>query len=350
MASVGAQFILNLPAVTRGVSDENWEHIEAAHIEYWHRALTVLHSHAIQVRGLDISVSFDWASVVKHLKRHHAAKKRLYAAAGTPAVYNVKFPRKPVQVVCAVHASGVRHVANSADHLLKAVAESFACDVFLIMNLAAPGCCNFYRATLGKKERPSLSPAGLSLSEVDFDVAYLDGRGGKWPAPQMVSLDAVLAWHAVVRSGVAQVPQSRMEKVLFALLHTSNADNVSPTTVIWLFYALETLFDTKPGENFRTLLSRIALLLSPDPAQSKLLHTELRKLYDLRSAFVHGGLEVIHVLHNEGLDSRVDLNYGRVMDACHFGFRVLLTAIQAVVRNGWREPTFAEAVVGEGSG
>ena len=122
---------------------------------------------------------------------------------------------------------------------------------------------------------------------------------------------------------------------------------LSPTIVIWLFYALETLFDTKAGENFRILTERMQLLLSPNEKETKILRRNLRAMYDLRSSFVHGGLEIAHPMHNEALDRDVDEKYARISNVSEFGFGLVLNAVQAVIEKDWRWPQFKEVLYGK---
>lgn len=122
--------------------------------------------------------------------------------------------------------------------------------------------------------------------------------------------------------------------------------DASPATLIWIFYALETLFDTKPGENFRALRDRIGLLLDPGGGHREDLVRGLRTLYDLRSAFVHGGLEILHPIGPNPGDEKGDELYKRVADACEFGFTLIACSIQALINRGWIEAQFQEVVVG----
>jgi hypothetical protein len=95
-----------------------------------------------------------------------------------------------------------------------------------------------------------------------------------------------------------------MERVLFALLHFSKLD-ASPMEVVWLFYAFESLLQTNTGENFSSIVRRLCLLLEADVAQATLVKRKMRDLYNIRSAIVHGGFEITHPMHDEGLDERV---------------------------------------------
>src|SRR5262249_14421214 len=157
-------------------------------------------------------------------------------------------------------------------------------DIFLIMNIAAPGCCDFYKASLvGARFEQD-----VSLANVHFEAAlqlYLDNG---WPTSRVLELDRVISWFETIRQGPSQIPQNPMERVLFALLHISKIET-SPMTVIWLFYAFESLLQTRVGENFSSIVRRLCLLLEATKQQSELLKKNMRALYDIRSAIVHGG-------------------------------------------------------------
>jgi len=215
-------------------------------------------------------------------------------------------------------------------------------DVFLALNIAHPGSCSFYKSTVTSNSKKN--PWELELSNYWFETFYLNGREDKWPKAKQLPLFVVHDWMKRVRADFAQVPNSQLEKVIFALWHICTSD-VQPSTVIWIFYALETLFDTKAGENFRALRQRIGVLLSATENEDKLIGKQLRDLYNLRSSFVHGGLEVIHPLHSELLDPRVDGKYWRIARACEFGFAVLLRSLQEVVDRNLSELRYREEIV-----
>lgn len=133
------------------------------------------------------------------------------------------------------------------------------------------------------------------------------------------------------------------------MMHIARGE-YSPTTVIWIFYALEAIYDTRVGESFTNLTSRIALLLGATPEQANRLRKNLRELYDFRNSFVHGGLEVIHPARNEQLDRDLDHRFTRVMSSCDFGFRILLCSVQEIAKRGWIEPVFSEVLSGKAIG
>ena len=134
-----------------------------------------------------------------------------------------------------------------------------------------------------------------------------------------------------------------MERVLFSLMHIA-AEELSPNTVIWLFYALESLFTTRVGENRKGLEERINLLLQPSDKEWEKIRKKLIELYDYRSSMVHGGLEIIHVMHNENTDKAVEDAYLRLNQLADFGFRLLLASIQETIKNGWQVLKFKQVL------
>ena len=119
--------------------------------------------------------------------------------------------------------------------------------------------------------------------------------------------------------------------------------------VVWIFYALESLLQTKVGENFSSIVRRLALLLGLAEQEISALRKQLRVLYDLRSKIVHGGFEVMHPMQNEVLDKRVQQRCGDLLDAGNYGHAILVSSIQKMVEKGWFQPRFDEVIFGEGS-
>jgi hypothetical protein len=295
--------------------------------------------------GREVGISADWQPLLNRIQQLHQWHINLWEAVARKAEPDLRVPRRPATVTLGVAVSGPD---ERPEHIARHHVESFIYDVFLIMNISSPGCCNFYNAKMRSRSdsrRSRYADRRFRLSEYSFDLAALDGYAGKWPRPRTLQVSPVVDWYRRIRVGASQVPNSRMEKVLFALMHLARED-VSVNTVVWLFYALETFFDTRPGENFRTLVKRIELWLTPDDHQKGLLKRNLRALYDLRSSFVHGGRDVIHPLHNEAADGRVEKHYRELMETTEFGFAVLLASVQEATSRSWTELTFAETVSG----
>lgn len=331
----------------RSITDDHWDEIETRHIEAWSNAVSLLKTWEYASDQYVITIEADWQPVLNRLRQLYQWHLNFEAAVRQRAEVDLRLPRRPVRV--NLRAAVVRCAQEPApEHVARYHVENFVYDVFLMMNMASAGCCNFYTASLRARSESGFSRhlhGHLELSEYNFDLATLDGHAGKWPAPRFLPLEQVIRWYRTVRVGATQVPNNRMEKVLFALLHLARTE-VSVNTVVWLFYALETFFDTRQGENVRALMNRIALLLAPTDKQKAVLKKKLRALYDVRSSFVHGGREVIHPLHNEAIDPRIEKPYLELIRTTEFGFSVLLASIQETVLRGWSEVLFSEAMSG----
>jgi len=343
------QYFLEVQPPGRNVSDHGWEEIIPAHIEALQTAPALLNRRVIDLDTRVATFKLDWTHLIRSYRHHLSAMREIdefrQRPRGMPAFIDVlrKFPQRRARISVEITLSG-RRKKNELPHGRTAAVESFLHDVFLIMNIAAPASCNFYLSSLKSKDIER--SVEVSLSDVYFDIALLNTRDSTWPAPTIIDIAKVVEWVFAVRRGVSQIPQSRMEKVLFALLHIAKTD-ISPTVIVWLFYALETLFDTRPGENRRSIQERAKLLLQPNEKEAAILRKDLRELYEYRSKLVHGGLEIIHPMHNEGLDTRVNDKYREFARVSHFGFALILASVQAVIKKGWREPQFAEVLRGE---
>lgn len=338
-----AEFAIEVPGMARNISDDHWQEIDTAHIKLWTEACDLLRRHEVTSPSGLVTIEIDWQPVVSQLRQHYEVMKRLYAAAGTPEAYTIAeaFDHEAITIPVVAASADLQ---TDRRWFAGAVLQCVLHDVFLAMNLAAPGSCNFYHAKLLSHD--PIGHQDLELSEFLFDLAYLNGRDGKWPTPKLLPLDIVLRWMSCVRSGTAQIPRNPSEKVLFAMLHMAQLEN-SPVNLVWLFYALETLLDAKPGQNLSTVTERCVLLLEADKKQVKFLKRNLREMYNIRSAFVHGGLQVLHPMHNEGLELGVEEEYLRIAEPSEFGFQLLLTLVQATIERGWRWPRFSEVVEGE---
>ena len=76
---------------------------------------------------------------------------------------------------------------------------------------------------------------------------------------------------------------------------------------------------------------------------------QLRVLYDMRSAIVHGGFEVMHPMRDETLDERVNGVFDRVLTASQYGLVLIVAAIQKMARENWSQLRFEEIIVGQES-
>lgn len=342
----------------RDLSDDGWEKVMPLDIEYWKTATSILKNYQIKIREFSYNIQFDWKPLLRRHQYNYSVMEKLHfemhGKNRKDEVWKLldSFKNSDVQINCrSMLPEGYEtpdedetpYKLRASDYSVLAV-ESSLHDVFLIMNIASPGSCNM-TCKVGSSNKIAFSPK-IKLGNYFFDSATLHSHGGKWPPLSNIPLEQVLSWFNTVRNQGSQVPESNLEKVLFAILHICLED-LSHTTILWLFNALETLFDTRPGENFRSLVSRIGLLLSPNKQEMKTLNANLRKMYEFRSSFIHGGIEVYHPMMNEIIDTRVDEKFSRIMHLSDFGFTLLIASIHEIIRRDWHEITFTDELVGQ---
>lgn len=330
------RLILVTPNFGRSISDERWETVDAAHVDAWTQ-LQQMKWNRTYAEGITVEIALE--NMISHGNASVSATRAVYENLGSPRMDELlnAYPAGPIRSTVTVNLD------DSRVHAARNFAESAICDLFLLLNLASPGCFDLLRSELKISEREE-NPTDLSFSNYLFEAALLDGDDGKWPRPAFMPVLDTCQWYLSVRAGYSQLPATNLEKALFAILHMCKLSS-SPELVVWIFYALETILDTKPGENLRSMADRSALLLDATADQSAEIRRNLRKMYDIRSSFVHGGLEVIHPLVNEILDRRIDERYDRIMDACNYGFRLLLCLIQKIAQKNARQVRFREMLI-----
>ncbi|WP_162911328.1 HEPN domain-containing protein [Shinella zoogloeoides] len=339
------RFCVNLGAyLTRTISDDFWETIDPAHICAWKAATKILQNRTFILEDDNIDISVNWMPVIDRISAHYKVTSDLYRPENKDRLSEVVqgFSTEIVSVEFSA-SSNLNFDKNKTFNRLYHFIEYYLYDVFLVMNIASPSSANFYSTYIFDKNISS--PKNMSLSTGLFETSLMESLDGKWPEIKFIDLELVSNWYHSVRSELKLIPSSKVEKMLFSLLFLASSP-VSPTNVVWIFYALEALFDCKVGENFRILVSRIELLLKPTANESSYLRKRMREIYDLRSSFVHGGLEIVHPMENEIIDKSIDSSYMRLMRATDFGFQIILASVQAIISEGWREPIFQETLSG----
>ncbi len=311
--------------------------VDTAHLETWKSARSSNWERAYPELNTTIRPNFDHA--IAHGEQILDVMARLDAAKQTPEVASLldKFPSGPVSIPLEIKDESDQGFPPAA------LAETAMADFFIAMNLASPGCVDMgYGRFLAEPTQDS--EFEVLYSNYYFEAALLEGDEGNWPAPIHIPFETVWTWFVQVRDHHRLLPSNRTERAIFAMLHLCQSMSTSPESIVWIFYALESLLDTKTGENRAYLLKRAALILKPTETQLKAMKEQLRKLYDMRSAFVHGGLEVVHPVKNEFLDKRIDAQYEKLMVASDFGVRLLICLIQHMIMQSKLELNFSEVL------
>jgi hypothetical protein len=279
----------------------------------------------------EITIHANWKPLIAHLKNHYKFSEKVYSSPKGITKKDFSVIRKEVSIPVRIKLTEHNKLIHTSS-----IAEAYLYDVFMIVNLSIPGAADFLNARIN--EPKSTHQSDLRLSSYYFEEPFNDDEKN-WPCLQVIDIDTVAKWYNHIRHSFTQIPNSPIEKAIFALLHVCKSDGV-PADIIWLFYAFESLFQTRVGENFSSIVERIGLLLEPNAKQEKHMRKQLRLMYDYRSKFVHGGLAVIHPMHNEQLDKRVNDEYGTTIELSIYGTRLLVVCIQKFAEKNWTALAF----------
>lgn len=328
------------------ISDEGWREIDADHLCRWKQLQKELSGREYELKGNRYIIEIDFSALIYDLNHRYVLMKRIYDNKDTTAVS--EFNQDTMSLPAQVHVIGP---PNSFQHYhSKTLLSMVFYQVFLAMNLSAPGSCNLY-STYIINHPVEISGIGTEIREEiglhgrAFESTLYEADTYPWLKPGTLPLVSTYEWvERAVPAGIV-VARDTPAKVLFALLNLTKSE-IGPTSLIWVFYILETLFDCKPGENFTILASRIAILLDLEVPEATVLRKRLRELYDVRSAFVHGGLRVTHPIMDDYFDAEAEENLWRFIPLNDFGVSVIVCALQNIIQRGWRYPLFSEQLTG----
>lgn len=172
-----------------------------------------------------------------------------------------------------------------------AYVELFFHDVFLLLNLAAPGS---FGGTI------SITGTDLRVRELE-----LSPRVFEYAMPLVrLPLAEVVAWYDGLQLGTQQLATSDVAIALFQLLHLARREEDEAESVLRLASAVEALIG----------------------------RTEMRRLFELRSAIASGATPVIHPMHDDALDARVEDATREWIDVADAAAAAVISALQAQVQ------------------
>jgi hypothetical protein len=339
VAEIIHPFTLQLRNVGRDADDE-WEQIEPAHIVFWESEAHLLRTHTYEHDGCSVTVNIDWKPIARRHRQDFALLVPLRIGKPPAPNWSQKLSR-PLRLRANARVEGKNKLSEypwySGFFVELAVYETF-----LKSNLALPGVANFYTLTIhGASVRSPLEPR---LSGYSFDFWSIESLRGNWPHARRIPLQQVVDWYSALRIGPKQRADSGIERAIFAVYHLCRLDS-QIDSILWLFHGIEALLSTRIGENLSGIVRRVSMLLDLNPKQRAHLNKKLRELYDLRSAFVHGGYEVPHPMRSEVVDRRLDDDYAKLVNANHFGFALLCSVLQVLAEKNIIELAFEERLV-----
>lgn len=303
-------------------AEEEWETIEVEDVAFWRTSANRLATRTYVVNGVRNTVAVDWNPLIERLELHLSALRETYSRGYNPETWEKV--RAPADVLAHCTADG--HAERSPAP--RSIVEYYLYEVFTVVNLACPGAAEFLNLCLSAAFGDE--PERLHLSAFYFSDWRIESERGRTPTAKMLPVDQVMAWYARVSPAFTQRPTNNTQKALFALYYLCRSDG-SVDFILWLFNALESLLATRVGENFSGIVSRASLLLELDDAATKRLRRGLRALYDVRSAFIHGGYSAPHPMGLDFVDPKLSDDYGELVDLGRFGFNVVGALLQRMI-------------------
>ncbi|MEL7110021.1 MAG: hypothetical protein AAGJ68_05410 [Pseudomonadota bacterium] len=341
------KFELSLGGLGRDISDDDWENTDKKIIETWQELQRNYSTFERTYLGEECEFAFDWTAPIGRLEQTYDIYSRLFDANGhvIESVMN-EFGQRVVapRVTATVESRAFNEKSRGrASHLL----ANALLDLFLAMNLSFPGCCDFYSVKLldVSSSGESIDSELRHLSGHKFEVALLLSIDGKFPDVEPIPVGDCINWIKNAGDTSTTTAKSAPKKLLYALLHFGNAVS-SESDVIWIFYILETVFDTRPGENFNALHRRICRLLVLSDNQAGQFKKRLRRLYNLRSSLIHGGHEILHPDHHSLLDSEIGQKQSKAREDLEFGVALSIAVVREMVRNQFARLEFSEELTG----
>lgn len=320
--------------------EEEWETIEPREIAFWKAATKKLGTRIYRHNECIAEVHLDWSPLTRKMIHDYDLSIPLRTGKTPHPDWYTKLSR-PLRLKAKCVITGSNELSSSLWYP-EFFVEYFLYEIFMIANLALPGSGEFLNFELQNQAGPPRERLGLSAFY--FSEWMIQSIEGKSPGAKALDLDQTIDWFEQVNPHVTQRAENSTQKALYATYQLCRS-NGQIDFVLWLFNALEALLSTKIGENFSGIIRRTNALLDLNDKQRSHLQKTLRKLYDLRSSFVHGGYEAPHPLHREPIDRRLDDDYMKMLTLSMEGFAILGALLQALIEKKIPIVAFEERIV-----
>ena len=326
--------------------DLGWQEISERDCRFWEGAHRILSRYEYQLNGgryvvtADLNKIYDWHVWSDKCGRYYECPEDFMGE-------DKSFLNAEMDLVLEVGVEFSSSEGGVYSVPLKRFAEQYMYDVFFLANISLPGSCEFLNARFMNlyHKGEGHNHEKMNLSAYNFEMSHLEFINGQKFAPVVLPLEDVLIWYKNLDLGVTQIGDSKAARAVFALFHICKSD-MDITSIIWMFHAFEAIYVTRFGESVPGLVSRMMMLLDLPISEQKILTKSVRKLYDERSSFVHGGYRIHHPLNSEQLDPRLNSTRTDTYELCQVGFNLAVLSIQKLIEKGWFGMKIIEQVQG----
>lgn len=216
--------------------------------------------------------------------------------------------------------------------------------MFITMNLAVPGSLNIYKKELKATfNENNFKNEEISLSSGPFEFVWeTSEKLNHWPKIDFLSLEKTVEWYKSLDIMFKQKATTNIERCIFSLINFCHEPAFSPSDFIWLTHSLEALYDTPREGILNSLKQRLFLFLGTPNSHNNEIKKKITSLYDLRSKFVHGTMEVVREPSNEILDSSLN-QYMEEMNLMNdFGMMLIVSTMQKMIDENSKGLLFTE--------
>ncbi|MFF2092979.1 hypothetical protein [Paenibacillus sp. NPDC058174] len=218
--------------------------------------------------------------------------------------------------------------------VIEQMIKNFIYNLFLALNLSYPGLLDCFQARLDFSD----DSQNLKLSNYEFEKCWTDET---WPVIQYIPINKVCNWFNENNIWNKFVGESRLDKCLFSILHFCEDDKISPSKIVWLAHALESIYEIPQSGILNSLKERISIILFDNYEEKRSsIIKKIKQFYQYRSNFVHGSL-TIHTPSEELIDSDIHQDYLELLfQTEEFAFRILVATLQQMIIKNWSSFNF----------
>jgi hypothetical protein len=198
----------------------------------------------------------------------------------------------------------------------------------LAANIAKPGVISMMGGFLTVDGHSIISAPILE----NFLLEHLDfARALGWPREIEVSYSDALKWVDKILENQPLVASTPIGRALaaFSQVAASEKHHGNHLQLFWAMMALEALYCEGTEALKRQLFEKAAIIFGPLTDNKK----RIRSLYDFRSAFVHGSLEMPYSFTFYHEDTAVDSFHDDLHEAESISYLLLIASLQFLVRN-----------------
>ena len=266
-----------IPHVGRQMSDQDWQIWEPSYVARWKAAQEIYSIVKMNYNDKSYVIKFDFSNIINAIQHLIAVMTDLVVNKNPNAYADFSHEGAIISVECI---SILDKFDKKKKYDCQCLVEILLYEIFLVMNISAPGSCDLSRSNITSSPpefglRSRLYQKDINLHNWPFESSIYEIEKFPWLRLKSIDVLSVSKWIRHHSHHGKMIPETSAARCLFALFYLSKTD-VEPTSIIWIFYALESIFQCKVGDNFviahlvgRKVLRRAIGFDSPCPCRSR---------------------------------------------------------------------------------